>query len=116
MWVKEATCLLDSTANCTTPWQRRQLAALRSEALVWELRFADGRTLFVCTLKVSTAAQALLQGAREWPEVLLSCTKSTWGSCLFCTALTDAYGACPLHGVLQQREKHPENLLLAQTF
>lgn len=169
MWVKEATCLLDSTANCTTTRQGRQLAALQSEALVWELRFADGHALFVCTLKVSTAAQAILQGAREWPEVLLSYMKSTfaaeaahasalmcqgrsqaghhsaslgeepealfclqpgtstcvgccslgshrqgWRSHLSCTALTDAYGACPLHCVLKQCERQPENLPLAQ--
>lgn len=52
-----------------------QLAEPRSEELVWDLRFAGDRVLFVSTLKLPKLVQALHQSTRELVQVLLSCTK-----------------------------------------
>lgn len=48
-WGKEATRPLGSTADCTTPRECRQLAALQTEKVVWELSFAGDRILFART-------------------------------------------------------------------
>lgn len=78
-WGKEPTCLLGSTANCTTLRKYRQLAVLRTEELVWELRFAGDHILFAHRV-ISKRAQAIHQGARELAEVPLSCTRSIFAA------------------------------------
>lgn len=88
-WGKEPTCPLGSTANCTTLHKCRQLAVLRTEELVWELRFAGDHILFARTI-ISKRAQAIHQGARQLAEVPLSCTKS-----IFAAGAAHASALCP---------------------
>lgn len=65
-WGKEATRPSGSTGNCTTPRERRQLAALQIEELAWDLRFAGVTASSLCVQWFLNGDKLLSRAAESW--------------------------------------------------